>query len=124
MADSDFTILPTWVIVEEPEYHNIESQSDSMKKEYFNLSYTPTEKFKLKFDGLSDSQFKILYDHYKERYGGYALFVWLNAYIPTYIKTLLGITTGDLSGRWVGGSFKFNPKPKYFTAEITFEKDV
>lgn len=124
MAASDFSLMPTLVIPEEPEYHNIESQADSMKKEYFNISSTPVERFKLKFDGLSDSDFKILYDHVKARYGGYGLFDWLNAYIPGYLKTLLGITSGDLSGRWVDGSFRFDVKPKHFTAEIVFERNV
>lgn len=121
---ANFTLTPTWVIPEEPEYHNIESQSDLMKKEYFNMSSTPTERFKLKFDGLSDADLKTLYDHYRGQYGGYGLFSWLNANIPAYLKTLLGITTSDLSGRWVDRSFKFNPRAHHWTAEIIFEKDV
>ena len=124
MAADDFTLTPTWVIPENPEYHNMISKSDSMKKEYFNISSTPTEKFKLKWDGLSDADFKTLYDHVKGRYGGYDLFAWLNANIPSYLLTLLGLTSENLSGRWVDGTFKFNPKAKFWTAEIIFEKDV
>ena len=124
MAADDFTLLPTWVYPDVPEYHNIETQSESMKKEYYNLSSTPVERFRLKFEGMSDANFKILFDHYKGRYGGYDEFAWLNAYIPAYIKTLLGITTEDLTGRWVNGSLKFDPKPKSWDAEVVFEKEV
>lgn len=121
---ADFALTPTWVFPERPEYHNVITQSESMKKEFFNISSTPTEKFQLKFEGMSDANFKILYDHQKGQYGGYALFNWLNANIPAYIKTLLGLTTENLSGRWVDDTFNFNPKSHSFDAEIIFEKDI
>jgi len=121
---ADFTLMPTWVDPLEPEYNTIITQTESMKKEYLNLSANATEKFKLRYEGLSDANFKTLFDHYKGEYGGYAAFAWKNAYIPSYIKTLLGITTGDLTGRWVEKSFNFSPEPHSWTAEVVFEKQV
>lgn len=123
MAADDFALTPTWVYPEEPEYHNVITQSESQKKDYQNVSTTSIEKFKLKFEGMSDANFKTLYDHQKGRYGGYDLFAWLNANIPAYIKTLLGITSENLSGRWIFGTFKFTPKAHSWDAEIIFEKN-
>ena len=124
MAGENFTLMPTWVIPEAPKYNIIVTQTESMKKEYFQLGDTPVEAFIFKFDGLSDTNFKVLYDHYKSQSSGYALFSWINAYIPEYVKVLLGITIGDLSGRWGKDSFKFKPKPKHWTAEILFERSI
>ena len=123
MAADDFALTPTWVYPEEPEYHNVITQAESQKKDYQNVSTTSIEKFKLKFEGMSDANFKIFYDHQKGRYGGYDLFAWLNANIPAYIKTLLGITSENLSGRWISGTFKFTPKAHSWDAEIIFEKN-
>jgi len=121
---ADFTLMPTWVDPLEPEYNTIITPTESMKKEYMNLSANATEKFKLRYEGLSDANFKTLYDHYKGEYGGYAAFAWKNAYIPAYIQTLLGLTTEDLTGRWVENTFKFSPEAHSWTAEVVFEKQV
>jgi len=121
---ADFSLMPTWVDPLEPEYNNVITPTESMKKEYMNISTNATEKFKLKFEGLSDANFKTLFDHYKGQYSGYASFAWKNAYIPSYILTLLGLTTEDLTGRWVGKTFKFSPQAHSWTAEVVFEKRV
>lgn len=121
---ADFQLLPTWVEPLEPEYNNLITPTDSMKKEYMNVSTNATEKYKLKFEGLSDANFKTLFDHYKGQYSGYASFAWKSAYIPAYLKTLLGIGASDLTGRWVEGTFKFSPDPHSWTAEVVFEKQV
>ena len=124
MAADDFTLMPTWVDPLEPEYNTVITPTESMKKEYMNISVNATEKFKLKYEGLSDANFKILFDHYKDRYGGYDAFAWKNVAIPAYIQTLLGLTTEDLIGRWVEKSFKFSPEPHSWTAEVVFEEQV
>lgn len=121
---ADFQLLPTWVHPLEPEYHNIITPVDSMKKEYMNLSATAVEKFRLVFEGMSDANFKTLRDHYKTSYGEYDNFDWKNAYIPDYILTLLGLTSEDISGRWVRGSFRSKPLANSWDADITFEKAV
>lgn len=124
MAADDFTLMPTWVDPLEPEYNNVITPTESMKKEYMNISANATEKFKLRYEGLSDANFKTLFDHYKGRYGGYDVFAWKNAAIPAYILTLLGLTTEDLTGRWVEKTFQFSPEPHSWTAEVVFEKQV
>jgi len=122
VAADDFTLKPTWVFPSEPEFYNVVTPSESMKKEYLNISATPVEKFRLKFDGLSDANFEILRDHYKGRYGGFDNFAWKNAAIPSYILSLLGLTTEDIDGRWIQGTFNATPKANSWDAEITFEK--
>jgi len=124
MPADDFSLKPNWVHPLEPTYNNVITQSESMKKEFLNLSTTGEERFRLEYKGLTDANFKTLYDHYKGRYGGYDSFLWLNAYIPAYILTLLGLTSENLEGRWVDGTFKFIPKSSSWDAEITFEKKV
>lgn len=121
---ADFQLLPTWVHPVEPEYHNIVTPSESMKKEYMNISASAVEKFKLVFEGMSDANFKTLRDHFNTSYGEYDLFDWKNAYIPAYILTLLGLTTEDISGRWIKGSFRAKVKPNSWDAEVTFEQAV
>ena len=124
MAADDFTLKPNWVEPLEPEYNSVITQTESMKKEYMNISTNPTEKFKLRFLGLSAANFKILFDHYKGRYGGCDSFKWMNAYIPSYLLTLFSLTTEDLNGRWVEKSLKFNADYNSWTAEIIFEKQI
>ena len=123
MAASDFTLIPTWVQPLEPIFNTLITQSETMKKEYQNISATSVKKYELKFEGLSDANFKVLFDHYNARYAGYASFVWKNAYIPGYLKTLLAITTGDITGRWVFGSFKYTLRATAWDAEITLEEN-
>ncbi len=122
MAADDFTLLPTWVYPLEPEYHNVITPSESMKKEYLNRSATAIEKFRLVYEGLSDANFEVLRDHQMGRYGGYDNFAWLSAAIPAYIIALLDLGGGDLDGRWVKGTFKATPKSNSWNAEIIFEK--
>jgi len=124
MADDDFTLSPTWVDVLEPEYANVITETDTMKKDYQNLSTTPLEQFVLRFEGLSDANAEVLYEHYKGRYGGYDAFAWLNANIPAYIIDILDLGSSNLSGRWVPGSLKLTPKARSWNAEITFEKQI
>lgn len=124
MAADDFALTPTWVYPETPKYNNVTTQSESMKKEYYNISANAVEKFRLKFEGMSDTNFKTLFDHYKGRYAGYDEFIWLNANIPSYILTLLGLTSENLTGRWVQDSFKFDPSSKGWEASVIFEKSV
>ncbi len=120
---ANFTLTPTWAYPEEPEFHNVITESESMKKDYQNISTTAVQRFVFEFIGLSDANFKTLYDHYNGEYGSYALFNWLNANIPDYLKTLLGITSENLSGRWVEGSFSFKLKSHSWDAKIIFEKN-
>lgn len=124
MAADDFAHTPTWVDVLEPVYPNVISATDTMKKDYQNLSTTPVERFVLKFRGVSDANAELIYEHYKGRYGGYDSFVWLNANIPAEVIDLLDLGAGTLTGRWVEGSFKIVTKARSYDIDITFEKAI
>lgn len=124
MAADDLQIKPTWVIPEEPKYANIITESENFKKDYQNLSSTPIERFKLIFEGMSDADAETLYEHYKGRYGGYDEFTWKASYIPSYINGYCDLGGGDLTGRWVDGSFKNTPKSHSWDIELVFEKSI
>jgi len=114
---SNFTVTPTWVHPIEPEFHNIISKSESMKKVYYNVSATSISVFHLVFEGLSDAQFTTVREHYNETSGGYEPFYWNT--VPSYIES--GNTS--IYGRWVEKSFKQKPKAKSWNCEIDFERD-
>lgn len=124
MAAGDFTLTPTWVYPEARIFHNIVSQSESMKREYLNVSVTGVERFVLRYEGMTDANFETLFEHYNARYGGYGSFAWKNANIPLYIIDVLDLGASDLTGRWVDGSFKFVPQSHSWNAEIMFEKAI
>ena len=46
-AGSDFSLVPSEVIELEPTYNNVITQSESMKKEFLNLSATPLLQYKI-----------------------------------------------------------------------------
>lgn len=124
MAADDFSLMPTWVENEPPEFHNVITQTEGFKKDYQNISVNAIEKFKLIYTGLSDANAKVLRDHYNARYGGYDSFAWKNAYIPTFLKNILGLTTEDLTGRWIDGSLSLRVRSSCYDAEIVFEREV
>jgi len=120
-----FTVTPTWVHPTEPEFHTITTLSENQKKNYIDLSgSTPVLKYKLLFEGLSDTDFWTLYNHYYSAKGGYDSFVWSS--VPSYIDTDQDGTPdgSNITGRWVTGSFRFKPKANSWEAEIEFEKEV
>jgi len=124
MAADDWSIKPSDVETLEPEYPNIVTQSENYKKDYQNLSTTPTERFRLIFEGLSDANTELLYEHWKGRYGGYDSFVWLNAAIPANIIDLLDLGAANLTGRWVEKSLKIKDRSTCYDVEIIFEKAI
>jgi len=122
MAASDFTLVPTLVVPDEPEFNNLETPSESMKKNYLNLSSTPILRYKLIFEGMSNTNFWALHKHVYDRYVGYDSFSWQS--VPAYIDTDMDGTPdgSNLTGRWVKDTFKFDPGPDSWDAEIVFEK--
>ena len=116
-AGSDFTLAPSEVIELDPIYNNVITQSESMKKEFLNLSATPLLQYKLKFNVLTTANKNIVLAHYKDQSGGYYKFAWKS--VPAYIGSGANIT-----GRWVDGSLSFTPiGSKRWTTSIIFEKD-
>lgn len=118
-AGDPFTMTPQEVVPLEPEYHNIITPSESMKKEYLNISATPVEKFDLLFKGLTTTEKNALFDHFNDQSGAYYKFTWQT--VPTYIDDS---SNNDMDGRWVKGSLRMKPiGPDIWDCEITFEKD-
>ena len=116
-AGSAFTLVPNEVITEEPEFHNIITPSESMKKEYMNISANSVDTYRLLFKALTNANRDILLTHYNDQYGGYHNFSWQS--VPSYIGSGVNIT-----GRWITGSLKMTPVSNKWKCEITFEKEV
>ena len=117
-AGSAFSLVPNEALTAEPEYHNVVTPAESMKKEYINISSTPVEKFTLNFNALTSAERDTLITHYNDQYGEYHSFSWQS--VPSYIGSGANIT-----GRWVDGSLKMTPASKtYWRCSIKFEKDV
>ena len=116
-AGDPFSLTPQVVRPLSPKYHNIITPSESMKKEYINLSATPTEQYKLKFKAVSNGSRGTLLTHYEDQSGGYYEFSWQS--VPSYIGGGSNIT-----GRWIDGSLTMSPiGADQWECEITFEKD-
>lgn len=116
-AGSAFALVPNEVITLEPEYNNIISQSESMKKEYYNLSANSTQRYRLNFKALTNANRDILLTHYNDQYGGYHNFSWQS--VPFYIGSSANIT-----GRWVDGSLQMAVVSNKWKCSIVFEKEV
>jgi hypothetical protein len=118
MAAGDaFSVVPNRVVPDAPVFFNIETASESMKKEFYNLSSTPVERFLLVFNALSAADKTTLLNHYRDQYGGYHDFVWSS--VPSYISSGANIT-----GRWVGGSLEMQPAGhNLWACQVRFEKD-
>lgn len=117
-AGADFTLVPNLVVPLEPIYNNVMPQSESMKKEYLNLSATPTEQFALTFKALTSANMATIRTHFKDNSGGYYPFTWKS--VPSYIDS-----GSNKTGRWVEKSLKISPVGNTrWQVEITFETAV
>ena len=116
-AGSAFTLTSSEAITLEPEYHNVITQSESMKKDYQNISTTPTRKYKLNFKALTNTDRDVLLTHYDDQYGGYHSFSWQS--VPSYIGGGANIT-----GRWVKGSLSMTVISNKWKCSIVFEKNI
>jgi len=118
MAADDFTMTPNEAIEIVPDYHNIITPSESMKKEFLNIAATPLQRYRLKFKTLTTANKDVLLAHYKARYGGYDEFIWTS--VPAYIESGANIT-----GRWVDGSLDITPVANgRWVCSIIIEKSV
>ncbi len=115
-AGSAFTLVPNEVITEEPEYHNIITESESMKKDYQNISTTKVQKYELIFKALTNVNRDILQTHFEDQYGDYHSFSWQS--VPSYIGSGANIT-----GRWVKGSLKMSIISNRWKCSVLFEKN-
>lgn len=115
-AGSPFTVVPNVVITIEPEYNNVQSKTESMKKEYFNISSNSVDKYQLEFKVLSDAGRDVILDHFNDQSGGYHNFSWQS--VPSYIGSGANIT-----GRWIQGSLKMTQNSNKWKIMINFEKE-
>ena len=117
MAAGDaFSLTPNLVTPIVPNYHNVITPSESMKKEYLNVSATPIEQWKLRFKSLTSANMNVVLTHYKDQSGGYYEFSWQS--VPSYVNSGANIT-----GHWVHDSLTISPNgEQHWTVEIIFEK--
>jgi hypothetical protein len=114
-AGSAFTLVPNLVTTLVPEYNNVQSQTESMKKEYFNISATPVESYRIDFNAITSAVRDTILTHYKDQSGGYYPFSWTS--VPSYIGSGSNIT-----GRWVEGSLSMEKISNRWKVSISFEK--
>ena len=118
MAGEAFTLAPSEVIELEPIYNNVITPSESMKKEFFNLSATALQRYHIKFNVLTTANKDILLAHFKAQSGGYYPFSWTS--VPAYIESGANIT-----GRWVDGSLSITPIGyKRWNCSVIMEKST
>lgn len=116
-AGSDFTLVPNDVITLEPEYNTVETLSESMKKEYYEVSANAVEKYRLEFKALTNTNRDILLAHFKDQSGSYHNFSWKS--VPAHIGSGANIT-----GRWVRGSLQMTVISNKWKCSVIFEKEV
>jgi len=116
MAADDFSTAPSEVVEVAPSFHNVITESESMKKEFMNLSTTSIQQYQLKFNAKTTAVKDAILLHYNGRYGGYDEFIWTS--VPAHVNS-----GSNLTGRWVTGSIKFTPIGyKLWNITIIFEK--
>ncbi len=116
-AGSAFTLVPNEVITLEPEFNTVTTQSESMKKEYYEISANAVEQYRLNFKALTNANRDILLTHYKDQSGSYHNFSWQS--VPSYIGAGANIT-----GRWVKGSLQMTIISNRWKCSIVFEVEI
>lgn len=114
-AGSDFTSTPYIAVPVEPQYHNIITPSESMKKEYLNVSATPIKQWDLQFKALTSTEMNTILTHYEDQSGGYYEFKWTS--VPLYVNS-----GADITGHWVDGSLRISQNSNKWNVNIRFEK--
>lgn len=115
-AGSPFTVVPNEVVTLEPVYNNVTSKTESMKKEYFGISDTPTKRYQLLFKVRNDAERDVILDHFNDQKSNLHSFPWQS--VPDYIGSGANIT-----GRWVPGSLKMPTNSNKWRVSLDFEKD-
>lgn len=114
-AGSAFTVKPNSVIELAPEYNTVISQTESMKKEYFQVAAAAVKKYKLEFKALTTTVRNTILDHFNDQSGGYYPFSWQT--VPSYIGS-----GANMNGRWVDGSYSETHMSNKFHITLIFEK--
>lgn len=114
-AGSAFVVTPNSVVELVPEYNNVQSQTESMKKEYFQISATAVKTYELNFNAATQAERNTILTHYNDQSGGYYPFSWQT--VPSYIGSGSNIT-----GRWIEKSYNESHASNKFKISIKFEK--
>jgi len=123
-AQLAFNLTPSEMWPLEPEFYNVVSTPESGAKQYSNIEPTETQQYQCRFRGISDANWRILFNHYKICKGGFEAFTFIN--VPSYLDTDLdGDADGTaLVGRWVPGSYEPTQLANAWDVNIKFEVDV
>ena len=117
---ADFTVLPSEVIEVAPDYHNIITLTESMKKEFLNLAATPIRRYRLKFNAKTTAVKDAILAHYDGQTGGHTAFSWTAAAVPAHVNSGAAMT-----GRWIDKSIQSTGVGyKLWNINIEFEKSV
>ena len=126
MSASNFTgVTPTLVTPYAPSFNVITTQSESMLKNYLNLSgSSPVYRYSLKFTNVSDDDHAVILSHWIESKGGAEPFLWET--VPPYIDgDFDGVADGtSMLGHWVPRSFKQKPNAYSWDITLKFEAVV
>ncbi len=95
MTAANFSLAPDIVVPDEPDFTTIISQSEGMKKQYQSLTDTPTQRYKLYFKAISNTDFWTIYNHYYSCKGPWDSFSWIS--VPDYIDCFTNDTSVSLT---------------------------
>jgi hypothetical protein len=116
MSGEAFTIVPNEVVTVEPQYNNVSSITESMKKEHFGVSGNSVDRYQLLFKVRNDTERDAILTHYKDQKSNLFSFPWQS--VPSYIGSGANIT-----GRWVPGSLQMPTNSNKWRVSLDFEKD-
>ena len=80
-------VTPTWAAPIREEYNVSISPSKNMKRDYYLFSPTPVLEYRLDFEGLSEEDYQILQQQYRDVSGQFGAFYWQS--IPKYMGDII-----------------------------------
>jgi len=117
VAVTDFKWNPTWVIPLVPDVGVLESPDTRYVRDRYQMHSNLEKMFELVFEGVTDTTRNNINAHYSNVTGPYWPFVWTT--VPSYINEGTTMTV-----RYVDRSYKEEVKSRYWSIEMTFEKDI
>ena len=99
-------VTPTWALQIKEEYNVNISPSKHMRREYYLFSPTPVLQYRLDFQGLSEENYRILQQHYRNVSGQFGAFHWQS--IPRYCVTDIMTNKIKIGSLFDGSPFENN----------------
>lgn len=75
---SDLTLPPSYVLIEEPEFHIARSQFENMATQVRSISQTSSTKWRLRYENQTQSEFETFIAFFKSKKGPAISFTWTN----------------------------------------------